>query len=334
MDELVDATVLICTYNRANLLGETLDSIRATRTSLRWEVLVVDNNSSDGTREVVSSRIAEFPVRLRYLFEPRQGKSNALNTGLAATDAPIVVFTDDDVRVGARWLEAACRPMLEDSGVDYTGGPVLPIWERPRPDWLDSTRSDLWGTLAILDYGPERFVFEERRRVPLGANMAVRRTLIDRIGGFDPSLGRTGNSLLGQEQAEFFCRSRGIGARGVYVPEASLQHHVPARRLTPGYFLRWWYWKGVSKARLEQRHPITEMGIDLSRVPTVARVPRFMIGSAVRDLGGIVRAALQGNRVEAMRRAAMLCYFAGYVTGVRSAATAASPSVSAKSSVA
>ena len=334
MDELVDATVLICTYNRANLLGETLDSIRATRTSLRWEVLVVDNNSSDGTREVVSSRIAEFPVRVRYLFEPRQGKSNALNTGLAATDAPIVVFTDDDVRVGAAWLEAACRPMLEDPGVDYTGGPVLPIWERPRPDWLDSTRSDLWGTLAILDYGAERFVFEERRRVPLGANMAVRRTLIDRIGGFDPSLGRTGNSLLGQEQAEFFCRSRGIGARGVYVPEASLQHHVPARRLTRGYFLRWWYWKGVSKARLEQRHPVTEMGIDLSRVRTIARVPRFMIGSAVRDLGGITRAALTGNRVEAMRRAAMLCYFAGYVAGIRSAPALSSSSVSAKSSVA
>ena len=334
VDELLDATVLICTYNRAHLLGETLDSLRATRTSLRWEVIVVDNNSADGTREAVTSRIAEFPVRLRYLFEPRQGKSNALNTGLEATDAGIVVFTDDDVRVGEEWLEASCRPMLDDPTIDYTGGPVLPIWERPRPSWLDSTRSDLWGTLAILDYGPDRFVFEERRRVPLGANMAVRRQLIDRIGGFDPSLGRNGNSLLGQEQAEFFCRSRIVGARGVYVPQASLQHHVPARRLTREYFLRWWYWKGVSKARLEQRHPVTEMGIDLSRVPTIARVPRFMVGSAVRDLGGIVLAALTANRVEAMRRAAMLCYFAGYVMGVRSAPAPPSRSVSPKSSVA
>ena len=323
VDELLDATVLICTYNRADLLGETLDSLRGTRTSLRWDVIVVDNNSADGTREAVASRIAEFPVRLRYLFEPRQGKSNALNTGLEATDAGIVIFTDDDVRVGEEWLEASCRPMLDDPTIDYTGGPVLPIWERPRPSWLDSTRSDLWGTLAILDYGPDRFVFEERRRVPLGANMAVRRQLIDRIGG-----------LLGQEQAEFFCRSRIVGARGVYVPQASLQHHVPARRLTREYFLRWWYWKGVSKARLEQRHPVTEMGIDLSRVPTIARVPRFMVGSAVRDLGGIVLAALTANRVEAMRRAAMLCYFAGYVMGVRSAPAPPSRSVSPKSSVA
>jgi len=334
VDELVDATVLICTYNRANLLGETLDSLRATRTSLRWEVIVVDNNSTDATRETVASRIGEFPARLRYLFEPRQGKSNALNTGLEATDAAIVVFTDDDVRVSERWLDASCRPMLDDPAIGYTGGPVLPIWEQPRPSWLDSTRTDLWGTLAILDYGADRFVFEERRRVPIGANMAVRRQLIDRIGGFDPALGRNGSSLLGQEQAEFFCRSRSVGARGVYVPEASVQHHVPARRLTREYFLRWWYWKGVSKARLEQRHPVTEMGIDLSQVPTIARIPRFMVGSAIRDLGGMVGAAVTSNAVELMRRAAMLCYFVGYVIAVRSAGRSPSRSVSAKSSVA
>src|SRR5581483_1150647 len=109
---------------------------------LRWDVIVVDNNSSDHTRDVVESRVAGFPVPLRYLFEPRQGKSNALNTGLAATDAAIIVFTDDDVRVGPGWLEASCRPMLDDPAIDYTGGPVRPIWERPRPSWLDATRSD------------------------------------------------------------------------------------------------------------------------------------------------------------------------------------------------
>ncbi len=147
--------------------------------------------------------------------------------------------------------------------------------------------------------------------------MAVRRSLIDRIGGFDPDLGRRGNSLLGQEQAEFFCRSRYSGARGVYVPEMSLHHHVPARRLTRDYFRRWWFWKGVSKARLEQRHPITEMGIDLSRVPTLCGVPRFLIGSAIRDAFGWLWAAVRFDRIERMRRAMMLCYFAGYVKGVR-----------------
>jgi hypothetical protein len=200
------ATVLICTYNRADLLAETLDSLALSRTTFRWNVIVVDNNSTDQTGSAVTSRAASYPVKLIYLFEPRQGKSNALNTGLAATDAEIIIFTDDDVRVGEGWVEASCRAMLDDPTIDYTGGPVLPIWEQPRPPWLHEHRSDLWGTLAILDYGPQVFIFEDRQRVPLGANMAVRRRLIDRIGGFDPKLGRTGKSLLGQEQAEFFCR--------------------------------------------------------------------------------------------------------------------------------
>jgi glucosyl-dolichyl phosphate glucuronosyltransferase len=333
-DEL-DATVLVCTYNRADLLAETLDSLRISETGgLRWNVVVVDNNSTDYTKDVVTSRIADYPVPLAYLFEPQQGKSHALNTGLRATDARIVAFTDDDVRVSRHWLAASCRRLLDDATVDYTGGPVRPIWEQPRPAWLDATRSDLWGTLAILDYGPEPFIFEERCRVPLGANMAVRRSLIDRIGGFDPALGRNGTALLGQEQAEFFCRSRAAGARGLYVPDAWLQHHVPARRLTRAYFLRWWYWKGVSKARLEQRHPVTEMGVDLSSVRAIGRVPRFMIGSALRDLGGLFGAAATANSVAAMRRAAMLCYFAGYVKGVRVASDAPAGSVSPNSSVA
>ena len=330
----LDCTVLICTYNRAEMLGQTLDSLARCRSGfVRWDVLVVDNNSSDGTRDVVVSRIPDFPVSLRYMFEPRQGKSIALNTGLAATDAAIVAFTDDDVQVDENWIEASCGPMLADPSIDYTGGPVLPIWERPCPRWLDQTRADLWGTLAILDYGQDSFVFEERRRVPLGANMAVRRSLIDRIGGFDPSLGRKGNALLGQEQAEFFCRSRAAGARGVYVPAASVRHHVPANRLTRDYFLRWWYWKGVSKALLEQRHPVTDTGVDLTRVPTVAGVPRFLFGSAVRDLFGLVRAAATFNGIEIMKRLSMLCYFTGYLKGVRQAQTAAG-SIPANSSVA
>ena len=313
-----DATVLICTYNRAAFLGSTLDSLARTRVSrVRWNVVVVDNNSTDATADVVKSRIATYPVALTYLFEPSQGKSHALNTGLAATTAGIVLFTDDDVLVPERWIDAACRPMLDDPSIDYVGGPVRPIWEEPCPTWLDLRRPDLRGTLAILDYGPDPFVFEERQRVPLGANMAVRRTLIDRVGGFDPALGRRGESLLGQEQAEFFCRSRAAGARGMYEPAMELQHHVPARRLTKTYFRRWWYWKGVSKALLERRHPITELGVDLRRVPLFAGAPRFMVGSAIRDAAGWLRACVSRNAIERLRYEVRLCYFVGYLRGLR-----------------
>jgi len=147
--------------------------------------------------------------------------------------------------------------------------------------------------------------------------MAVRRTLIERIGGFDPRLGRTGRSLLGQEQAEFFCRSRAAGARGQYVPEMVLYHHVPASRLNKSYFRRWWFWKGVSRARLEQRHPVTELDIDLTRVVRLAGIPRFMIGSALRDAIRWLAALVARDQAARARHEMMLWYFAGYVRGLR-----------------
>jgi glycosyltransferase involved in cell wall biosynthesis len=315
----LDATVLICTYNRAQRLANTLDSLaQASASSLHWNVIVVDNNSTDDTSALVASRASTFPVELRYIFEPNQGKSNALNTGLANTDAQIVVFTDDDVQVGENWLEAACRPLVDDSSIDYTGGPVRPIWEVVEPPtWFDVQQPDLWGTVALLDYGPDSFIFEERRRVPIGANMAVRTALVERIGGFDPALGRRGKALLGQEQAEFFCRSRAAGARGLYVPSMVLYHHVPAERLTRGYFRRWWYWKGVAKSRLERLHPETELGIDLRQVPKVAGIPRFMFTTLVRDMLCWLVALSRLDARGRMRHEMMLWYFIGYLVGAR-----------------
>jgi glycosyltransferase involved in cell wall biosynthesis len=321
----LDATVLICTYNRANLLAETLDAIARSRTALAWEVVVVDNNCTDHTRAVVESRQAHFPVPLRYVFEPRQGNSFALNTGIAASHATIIAFTDDDVRVAEEWLQEGCAPMLSNPAIDYTGGPVRPIWDAPPPAWVDQTRSDLWGTLAILDYGRTPFVFEERARVPLGANMAVRRTLFDRVGNFDTYLGRVGNSLRGQAQAEFFCRSRDAGAQGRYIPGMAVEHHVPAPRLTRRYFRRWWFMKGSGRHRLEQVHPTTELGVDLSRVPKIAGIPRFMYGSALRDIGGYLRCLATGDLVGAVRHEMMLCYFAGYARGRLSADASSRP---------
>jgi glucosyl-dolichyl phosphate glucuronosyltransferase len=310
-------SVIIPTFNRATLLGETLDSLAHLKPQgiPDWEVLVVDNNSTDETAEVVQSREAAFPVPLRYEFEAAQGRSNALNRGILVTSARVLAFIDDDVVVAERWLDEAAGSLLDpDSGVDYTGGPVDPIWEAARPGWLSATQPDLWGAIAILDYGAEPFVFEERRRVPLGANMAVRRTLVDRIGGFSPRLGRSaGTQILGQEVPEFLARARAVNSRGRYVPGMLVRHHVPARRLTKSYFRRWWFGKGRSRAALERLQPITELGVDLNRVPHVLRTPRFMWRSAAEAACGWVSAAIRFDHEDQFKYEAMLCYFAGYV---------------------
>jgi glycosyltransferase involved in cell wall biosynthesis len=313
--ETVHATVLICTYNRERLLAEALDSLAAVqpRADLRWEVLVVDNNSTDATRQVVERRAGTYPVPLRYLFEGRQGKAHALNTGIASSHAQVVVFTDDDVRVAPEWLEAGVRPLLQRSDIDYTGGPARPRWEAPPPRWLSGDPGRMWGPIALVDYGPEEFIFEDRRRIALGVNMAVRRAVIDRVGGFHIALERKGTSLMGQGQAEFFFRTRAAGLRGLYIPRMTLEHFVPASRLTRRYYRRWWYWKGVARAQMQEFHPVTELGLDLGSLPSIAGTPRFMWVNAVRYGFGWLRATLSGDRVRQAETESKLSYFLGYV---------------------
>ena len=311
-------SVVIPTFNRAAPLGETLDSLARLqiRSVSNWEVVVVDNNSSDDTAAVVRSRQRSFPVALSYQFERAQGRSNALNRGISASRGSVIACIDDDVVVAERWLEEAIGPLLTpERAIDYTGGPVQPIWEAPRPAWLSSTRADLWGAIALLDYGAEEFVFEERRRVPLGANMAMKRTLIERIGGFSPQLGRSsGAQILGQELPEFLARARAAGSRGLYVPGMLVQHRVPASRLTKTYFRRWWYGKGRSRAALDRMQPITELGVDLQRTPHVFRTPCFMWRCAADAISGWARATLRFEEEDQFKHEAMLWYFAGYIT--------------------
>jgi glycosyltransferase involved in cell wall biosynthesis len=312
----LDATVLIATFNRAALLDRTLDSIRRMRVTAprTWDVIVVDNNSTDETRLVVERQARDFPVPLRYLFEARQGRSSALNAGIDAADGRVLAFTDDDVIVAEGWLDAACDALSGDEpSIAYAGGPVRPMWEAPPPAWLDLTRGDLWGTIAIQDHGDRTFVYEERGRVPLGANMATRRVLFERIGGFRPDLGRSsGRLVLGQEVPELLWRARAAGFRGLYVPALEVQHHIPARRLTRQYFRRWWFGKGVSRAALERMHRVTDGGIDLSTSPHILRVPRAMYGSAVRHALAWLRDRSRGRIAGAFRNEMMLAYFAGY----------------------
>jgi glucosyl-dolichyl phosphate glucuronosyltransferase len=315
LDGAPQVAVLIATYNRATVLGETLDCIAASQPpGIPWELVVVDNNSTDDTKGVVESRQASYPARLRYVVEQQQGRSAALNAAIATTTAPFIVFTDDDVRVDPAWLAHASRLLIE--GCDYVGGPVRPIWEIPPPRWLDLTRSDTWGTIAILDYGTDAFVFEARRRVPLGCNLGVQRTVIDQVGGFRTDLGRSnGKAVLGQEVPEWLARVRAAGFHGRYAPEMVVHHHIPARRLTKQYHRRWWVGKGFSRARFDEVQPITDQGVDLRQVPHIGGLPRFMFTDAVRDVLAYLRALVTRNSEERFRREMRLAYLFGYIRG-------------------
>jgi glucosyl-dolichyl phosphate glucuronosyltransferase len=312
----LDVTVLICTYNRAGHLAATLDSLAAMEApGLRWDVLVVDNNSSDDTAAVVESRVAGYAVALRYLFEPRQGKSNALNTGLAATDARIIVFTDDDVQVPRDWLTRT-KAAFDAFNCDYIGGPVYPWWEATPPRWLPTANGRLWAVVALLDYGREPFRFG--RRIPLGVNMAVKRSAIDRVGGFNPKLGRSAGTLMGQEQREWFLRAHTAGVVGYYAPDVSVRHWIPRDRLTKRYFRRWFYWRGISRAVLyaqtgKDMESPEQSQLDFTHVKHVLGIPRYLFRNALVALRDVVAATIRRDPVNAFERELWLWMFAGIV---------------------
>jgi GT2 family glycosyltransferase len=308
-------SVLIATYNRAADLRATLASLACLQADGPWEVIVVDNNSTDDTRAVVENAARAFPVELHYHFEPHQGRSPALNRGIAAARGEIIVTTDDDVRVTPDWLNAAARGLnARDAG--YVGGPVLPIWRGRRPSWLSNRSGRHWAVIALLDYGPQPREFGAR--VPLGVNMAFRRCAFDRAGVFDPDIGRKAGTLLGQEVREWCIRARTAGVRGFYVPDMVVEHVIHADRLTKSYFRRWFYWRGVSRAILYQRAGLDMESPEKSLVdPAKARqilgVPPYMFGRALRSLAGWLFDTLRRRRIDAFEHQTWLCFFVGVV---------------------
>jgi glycosyltransferase involved in cell wall biosynthesis len=311
----VKYSIVIATYNRANDLRETLKSLAGLQPDGPWEVIVVDNNSPDGTRGVVTEAAADFPAPLRYLFEREQGRSPALNCGISAAAGEIIVTTDDDVRVPVDWVNRAAEG-LRRLQCDYIGGRVLPIWGGPRPAWLPNHGGKQWAVVALLDYGPEPIEFGTR--VPLGVNMAFTREAFERTGLFDPHTGRRAGTLLGQEVREWCIRARKAGVRGFYVPELSLQHIIPANRLNKRYFRRWFYWRGISRALLYARSGLDmeapeQTTLDFAKVPHLAGVPRYLYRKAWIAARNLVAESIRGNRVKAFEHELWLCFFAGIV---------------------
>jgi glucosyl-dolichyl phosphate glucuronosyltransferase len=307
-------SIVIPTYNRASELRQTLASLANLRVSAEWEVIVVDNNSSDDTRGVVEQAAKSFPTELRYFFEPKAGRSAALNTGIRAANGRIIATTDDDVRVEPDWLDQA-EQGLEKQKSDFVGGKVLPIWAGPKPDWISNQGGRHWSVIALLDYGPHPVEFG-KRYAPLGVNLAFRSDVFERAGMWDSRIGRKAGTLLGQEVREWCMRARDAGLKGMYVPGMVVHHVIPQDRLNKRYFRRWFYWHGVSRAMLYQQRKIDmqspeETSLDFSKVRHILGVPRYMYRTLLRSMAGMVRAKLAGEAGQSFDHELWVWFFLG-----------------------
>ena len=240
----MDVSVVISTYNGAARLPGALESVlRQDLDGVSYEVIVVDNNSNDGTRALIESSIGREGGRLRYIFEPRQGVSYGRNAGIAAASAPIIAFFDDDVRVARDWIRTLKQALDEHPDVDFVGGKVLPEWQAPPAAWLTDEH---WSPLALVDYGPEPLrVTAERQLCLVSANLAVRRTLFDAVGLFAPELQRVKDSIGSMEDHELLMRCWHAGRQGLYLPTLLASTTVPASRMTKDYHRRWHRGHGV-----------------------------------------------------------------------------------------
>lgn len=306
-------SVVIATYNRADELVRTLESLGGLQVKDPWEVIVVDNNSRDNTKEVVLKAAEDFPVPLHYLHESQQGRSAALNAGIKAAQGEIIAVTDDDVRIEPDWLTNAERA-LEQLDCDYLGGKALPLWGGERPSWIPEGRCMHWAVIALLDYGPKPIEFGVE--VPLGVNMIFRREAFERAGLWDNAIGRKAGTLLGQEVREWTRRARAAGMNGFYSPDLVVHHVIPADRLTKKYFRSWFYWHGISRAMLyrsgglDMENP-ESTELDFRTVPHIAGVPRYMFRTYVQSFFSMISAFVRGNRTAAFEKELSLWFFAG-----------------------
>jgi glucosyl-dolichyl phosphate glucuronosyltransferase len=298
-------SVIICTYNRADLLPEAIENVLAQEgiAADAFELIVVDNNSNDRTREVVTAFSAR-DERVRYLFERAQGLSHARNAGIAVARAPIITFTDDDVRVGRGWLAAILEVCAEHPDADVIGGRVLPDWPAPPPAWL-TTRH--WSPLALVDYGDRPVQVSAANPLCLvGANLTVRRRAFDLVGSFAPDLQRVRDGVGSCEDLEFLLRLYRAGRFGIYDPRITIHAAVQHERLDRAYHRRWHIGQGHFHALMRADQ------LEQSGIGRLFGVPAHLYRQAARHGLGWIRARARGDASAAFAHEAALLYFRGF----------------------
>ena len=301
-----DMSVIIPTLNRASSLARTLETLAAQETDgaftpphgspalecgeerespkgdspkpralargagFTYEVVVVDNGSTDDTADTIARLARAFPVPLRRVTEPRRGRPQALNTGLREAAGAMFVVTDDDLLISPGWLRAFWRCFQEERP-DGVAGRVLPRWTGGSPAWLaNGAQADLNRLgLGCLDHGAQRISSRSGRYCRwVGGNMAIRRQAVERVGGFDERF------IRGQDR-EFYERCVEQGLVICYEPEALAHHLVGADRVTPAYFRRWRGRQGAYDAYL----------LPWRRADLLTIVPLWWYGRTLRTLG-------------------------------------------------
>ena len=294
-------TLAICTHNHAGRLRKTLDGLQnLNHPQQAWEVLIVDNNSSDGTSELLAKdewHPANVPTRV--VFEGRLGISHARNRAVTEAGGDYLFFMDDDETPDANWL-IAFETAIEQWRPDALGGRIEVMFEdASRPPWL---QDELLGFLGRLDHGPEPAPLTTPETPTYTGNSGFHRAIFDHIGLFDTSLGRKGNANSGGEDVDIYRRLVAAGHSVQWVPNAIIYHRIQASKLRRSYFYDLHYRQGRMEGRINRG--------DGSRL-----LRPYLIVQLGRAIKGAFEVRMRQGKSHSVRKEMNVAYFIGYILG-------------------
>jgi|Deesub1362A_J573_1020465.scaffolds.fasta_scaffold00077_13 glycosyltransferase involved in cell wall biosynthesis len=247
----IKVSAVVCTCNRGANLGDTILSLQKQDCDPRlYEVIIVDNNSTDNTKEVVEKFIKNSSVRMKYVFEENIGLSNARNAGIKNSEGEIIAFIDDDAVAREDWISGIIRA-FESADFDCIGGDIEGDWHGNKPAWLTER---LEGSLGVHFYGGKKKELKYPGEYPCGVNMAFKRKVFDKVGLFSAEFGRKGKSLLSREETELCYRVEKSGGKVGYFPGVVVKHVIVPDKLNKKWFRTRFYWEGKSQALMEFKH--------------------------------------------------------------------------------
>ena len=298
--------IIIPTYNRDRSLKKTLSSLAAARLPENLEVVVtvVDNNSTDETAKVVEEMKPQFSkIKLEYLFEEKQGRSYALNSGIKQADGDILSGIDDDEEIDENWFVEVEKIFRERwNEIDFVGGKLLPNWEIAPPSWVEPLKD---GVICWRDYGDEEWIYARDTPIITGGHGIFKTDVFKEIGLYDEAVGAKGKGFISGEDEVLYDRLLTGGKRGVYCPKLVIYHYVPAYRLDKNYYRRWLFGVGIS------RH-LTDTYIKPFDGTHLFGVPRWMYRTALSGVFAKIKSIIKKDETESLAAENQPVVFAGY----------------------
>jgi glycosyltransferase involved in cell wall biosynthesis len=308
---MMDFSVIVCTYNRASNLPRCLGALARQRNTagIEWEVQVVDNNSSDDTRGMVERLGRELPITVRYAHELQQGLNYARNKGIRESLGTYFAYVDDDIQVSDDWLASLYGNFVANDA-DAVGGRIHLDPSVKLPGWIhdDATK----GFLGFQDFGDESFRMDGKRRYPYGGNMAFHRRVVERIGYFNPLLGRKGSGhkrseLFKGAETDYFHRLADCGeeVRIFYEPQAIVYHQVQPFQLQKKYFRTIHSNAGYQRAYYD----------DCRFEHTILGVPRYLYPMLLSNVGRYLKELVAQGPDMAFRQQMTVGHMVGTMIG-------------------